>query len=197
MRARPLATIITLSSQGLTANHVPLHLSRQPAPFGTLRGHVARENPIWQDFVADVEVLAIFHGPEAYITPSWYPSKKQTGKVVPTWNYAVVHAYGKLQIVDDAAWLRDQLEALTNQNEAAFAQPWRLGDAPPAYIAKLTEAIVGLEITITRLVGKWKVGQNQSVGDRAGVVQGLRSGEGMADFLAMATLMEEGGMGSR
>jgi transcriptional regulator len=117
--------------------------------------------------------------------------------VVPTWNYAVVHAYGKLQIVDDAAWLRDQLEALTNQNEAAFAQPWRLGDAPPAYIAKLTEAIVGLEITITRLVGKWKVGQNQSVGDRAGVVQGLRSSEGMADSLAMATLMEEGGMGPR
>lgn len=196
MRERPLATVVTLSSQGLNANHVPLHLSLEPAPFGMLRGHVARENPLWQDFVADAEVLAIFHGPEAYITPSWYPSKKRTGKVVPTWNYAVVHAYGRMKIVEDAVWLRAQLEALTAQNEAGFAQPWHLDDAPPDFIARLTKAIVGLEMTITRLVGKWKTGQNQSSEDRAGVVHGLGASAGMTDAAAMAALMAEADKGS-
>ena len=196
MRTRPLATLVTLSPQGLNANHVPLHLSQEPAPFGTLRGHVARENPIWQDFDADAEVLAVFHGPEAYITPSWYPSKKRTGKVVPTWNYAVVHAYGRMKVIEEAAWLRAQLEALTAQNEAAFAQPWHLDDAPPDYIARLTEAIVGLEIPITRLMGKWKTGQNQPKEDRAGVAQGLSASAGMTDAAAMAALMTEAGKGS-
>ena len=102
MRARPLATLVTLTSNGLNANHIPLHLVDTPAPFGTLRGHVARANPLWSDFAKDVEVLAIFHGPDSYITPSWYATKQETGKVVPTWNYAVVHAYGTLRIVDDA-----------------------------------------------------------------------------------------------
>ena len=196
MRARPLATLVTLSAEGLNANHVPLHLSQEPGPFGTLRGHVARENPIWQDFVADTEVLAIFHGPEAYITPSWYPSKKRTGKVVPTWNYAVVHAYGRMKVVEDAVWLRAQLEALTAQNEAAFAQPWHLDDAPVDFIAKLTEAIVGLEITITRLVGKWKAGQNQPREDRAGAAHGLGASAGMTDAAAMAALMTGADKGS-
>ena len=196
MRARPLATLVTLSAEGLNANHVPLHLSQEPGPFGTLRGHVARENPIWQDFVADAEVLAIFHGPEAYITPSWYPSKKRTGKVVPTWNYAVVHAYGRMKVVEDAVWLRDQLEALTAQNESAFAQPWHLDDAPVDFIAKLAKAIVGLEITITRLVGKWKAGQNQPREDRIGVVHGLVASAAMTDASAMAALMTEADKGS-
>ena len=196
MRARPLATLVTLSAEGLNANHVPLHLSQEPGPFGTLRGHVARENPIWQDFDADAEVLAIFHGPEAYITPSWYPSKKRTGKVVPTWNYAVVHAYGRMKVVEDAVWLRAQLEALTAQNEAAFAQPWHLDDAPVDFIAKLTEAIVGLEITITRLVGKWKAGQNQPREDRAGAAHGLGASAGMTDAAAMAALMTGADKGS-
>jgi len=110
IRERPLATLVTMSSQGLNANHIPLYLSEGPAPFGTLQGHVARSNPMWSDLQADVEVLAIFHGPDAYITPSWYATKKETGKVVPTWNYAVVHAYGTLQVIDDASWIRAQLQ---------------------------------------------------------------------------------------
>ena len=120
VRARPLATLVTLSASGLNANHIPLLLSTEPAPFGVLRGHVARSNPMWSDLAKDVEVLAIFHGPDAYITPSWYASKQETGKVVPTWNYAVVHAYGRLHVIDDASWLRSHLEALTAHNESVF-----------------------------------------------------------------------------
>ncbi len=189
MRARPLATLVTLSSCGLEANHIPLHLADGPAPFGTLRGHVARENPLWRDFAKDVEVLAIFHGPDSYITPSWYATKQETGKVVPTWNYAVVHAYGTLRIIDDATWVHAQLEALTNHNEAGFAQPWSVADAPHEYIEKLLGAIVGFEIVITKLTGKWKVSQNQPAQNQAGVIKGLnksrlRNADEMAALVA-------------
>ena len=188
MRARPLATVVTLTSNGLNANHIPLHLTDTPAPFGTLRGHVARANPLWSDFAKDVEVLAIFHGPDSYITPSWYATKQETGKVVPTWNYAVVHAYGKLRIIDDAAWVRAQLEALTAHNEVGFAHPWSVSDAPHEYTDKLIEAIVGFEIVITRLSGKWKVSQNQPAQNQAGVIAGL-SNSGLHDAEAMAALV--------
>ena len=134
IRAHPLSTLVTLASSGLNANHIPLHLSHEPSPFGTLRGHVARANPIWNDIADDVEALAIFHGPDVYVTPSWYPTKAETGRVVPTWNYVVAHAYGTLRVADDPAWVRAHLEALTAQNERAFAQPWRLEDAPPDFI---------------------------------------------------------------
>ncbi len=177
IRARPLATLVTLSSGGLNANHIPLHLSQDPAPFGTLRGHVARANPLWRDFARDVEVLAIFHGPDAYITPSWYPTKAETGKAVPTWNYAVAHAYGALRVVEDAAWLRAHLETLTVHNEASFPEPWRVADAPRDYTDKLIAAVVGIEIVITRLSGKWKVSQNQPPQNQAGVVAGLNERE--------------------
>ena len=130
MRARPLATLVTMSAAGINANHVPLHLSPDSGRFGCLRRHVARANPVWQDLVAEVEALAIFHGPQGYISPSWYPSKKQHGQVVPTWNYAVVHAYGTLRVIEDPAWLRSQLEALTARHEAASAEPWAVADAP-------------------------------------------------------------------
>ena len=123
IRTRSLSTLVTLSSSGLNANHIPLHLSPEPSPFGTLRGHVARANPIWNDLNKDLEALAIFHVPDAYVTPSWYPSKVETGKVVPTWNYAVAHAYGTLRVVDDPTWLRCHLEELTAHNEAAFSEP--------------------------------------------------------------------------
>jgi len=188
MRARPLATLVTLSSAGLDANHIPLHLADAPAPFGTLRGHVARANPLWRDFAKDVEVLAIFHGPDSYITPSWYATKKETGKVVPTWNYAVVHAYGTLRVIDDAAWLRAQLEALTAHNEAGFAQPWSVSDAPHEYTEKLIGAIVGFEIVITRLSGKWKVSQNQPAKNQAGVIAGLNNSD-QRDAAEMAALV--------
>jgi transcriptional regulator len=194
IRARPLSTLVTLStSGGIDANHIPLHLSDGPAPLGTLRGHVARANPLRSDLAQGAEVLAIFQGPNAYVTPSWYPTKAETGKVVPTWNYAVVHAHGTLRVVDDAAWLRAHLEALTAHNEAAFSEPWHFSDAPSEYTDKLLEAIVGIEITITRLSGKWKVSQNQPERNRAGVVRGLHARDS-DDAREMAALVERGGV---
>ena len=190
MRARPLATLVSLSATGLDANHIPLLLSTDSTPYGILRGHVARANPLQSNTIADVDVLAIFHGPETYITPTWYPTKAETGQAVPTWNYAVVHAYGALRVIDDVAWLRDHLEALTAQHEAAFAMPWHLSDAPRDYIDELMGAVVGIEIVITRLSGKWKASQNQPPQNRLGVVQGLRA-RGDAQSLASAELVAQ------
>ncbi|MGZ5031013.1 MAG: FMN-binding negative transcriptional regulator [Methylobacter sp.] len=189
IRAYPLATLVMLSSNGLNANHIPLHLSTDASPFGVLTGHVARANPIWRDFVSEVEVLAVFQGPDAYISPSWYATKHETGKVVPTWNYAAVHAYGTLRVIDDAAWVWAQLEALTARasHEAAFERPWALADAPTDFTDKLVGAVVGIEISITRLEGKWKVSQNQPPRNWAGVVQGLREN----GQTAMAELVEK------
>ena len=189
IQARPLCTLVTPTPGGLDANHVPLHLSEAPAPFGTLRGHVARANPMWREVVPGSEVLAIFQGPEAYVTPSWYPTKAETGKVVPTWNYAVAHAYGILRVVEDSTWVRTQIEALTAHNEAAFAAPWQVSDAPHEYIDKLLGAVVGIEIVITRLVGKWKTSQNQAESNREGVAHGLR-GLGGEEAIAMADLVD-------
>ncbi len=191
IRARPLATLVTLASNGINANHIPLHLSEQPSPFGTLRGHVARSNPIWCDLDSDIEVLAIFHGPDAYISPSWYATKQEAGKVVPTWNYTVVHAYGSLRIIDDASWIRTQLEALTTHNEAVFPEPWKVSDAPHDFTEKLIEAIVGIEVVITRLSGKWKVSQNQPAQNQVSVIQGLSASE-QRDAATMATLVNAG-----
>ena len=194
MRARPLATLVTLAAGGLDATHIPLHLSPQDGPLGTLRGHVARANPLWRECTSGVAALAIFHGPDAYITPGWYPTKAQTGKAVPTWNYVVAHAHGALRAIDDRVWLRAHLAALTAQHEAASTQPWRIEDAPPDYIEKMIGAVVGIEITITRLTGKWKTSQNQVPENQAGVVHGLRERAG-ADDLAMAALVEEAARG--
>ncbi len=189
IRTHPLATLVTLSSGGLNANHIPLILSESPAPFGMLHGHVARANPLWSDFYADIESLAVFHGPDAYISPSWYATKKETGMVVPTWNYTVVHAYGRLRIIDDAAWLCSLLEALTTQNEASFPKPWAVSDAPHEYIDKLIGSIVGIEMVINRLLGKWKVSQNQSPRNQASLVENLKTSD-RPDAPSMATLVE-------
>lgn len=191
IRKRPLGTLVTLGSNGINANHIPLHLSLTPEPFGVLRGHVARSNPIWSDLDSDSEVLAIFHGPDAYISPSWYATKQEAGKVVPTWNYTVVHAYGSLRIIDDAAWVRTQLEALTNHNEAVFSEPWAVSDAPVDFTEKLIAAVVGIEMTITRLSGKWKVSQNQPPQNQNSVIQGLNA-SGQAEAIAMAGLVKIG-----
>lgn len=189
IRAQPLATLITLSSNGLNANHIPFHLSEGPSVFGTLRGHVARSNSVWSNCVTDVEALAVFQGPNAYITPSWYPTKSENGKAVPTWNYVVAHAYGTLRVIDDASWLRAHLEALTAHNESTFSEQWRVSDAPHDFIEKMIAAVVGIEIEITRLIGKWKVSQNQPSQNRSGVVQGLRSITS-TDASEMAVLVE-------
>jgi transcriptional regulator len=170
----PLATLVTLSVDGLNANHIPLNLVVDDgSQFGTLRGHVARSNPMWVDFDQQTEILAVFQAANAYISPSWYATKHQTGKVVPTWNYATVHAYGTMRIIDDAAWIRNQLEALTAAHEAALPEPWAVSDAPHDFTEKLIEQIIGIEITVTRMSGKWKVSQNQPAENQSGVINGL------------------------
>lgn len=190
IRAHPLSTLVTLAGGGLEANHIPLQLVPDAMPHGVLRGHVARANGMWKSLRPDTESLAIFQGSQTYISPSWYPTKQETGKVVPTWNYAVVHVYGTLRAIDDPDWLRAQLEALTAHNEAAFPRPWSVGDAPDDYVRTLIGAIVGIELSITRVVGKWKVSQNQPRANREGVAAGLRqSAHGRDAAAVMADLV--------
>ena len=184
MRERPFATLVTQGKAGPGADHLPLHLT----PDGRLQGHVACANPLWRD-AAGSDVLAIFHGPQAYVTPSWYATKREHGRAVPTWNYVVVHARGRLRAVDDAAWLRRQLDDLVERHESGFDHPWQVDDAPADYIEKMLAAIVGIEIDIVELSGKWKVSQNQPATNRAGVVAGLRQ-QGGTDSLAMAALVD-------
>ncbi|MGJ9416598.1 FMN-binding negative transcriptional regulator [Massilia sp. CMS3.1] len=162
------------SEDGLVANHVPFLLERSRGPHGTLVGHVARANPVWRALDTATASLVMFQGPQSYITPSWYPGKAEHGKVVPTWDYAVVHAHGVARAIEDPAWLMDMLERLTNANEAAQPAPWRVKDAPADYIDKLLRAIVGIEIPIARLEGKLKASQDEAVRDRLGTVEGLR-----------------------
>jgi transcriptional regulator len=187
MRDYPLATLITLSADGLNANHIPLHwLEESDTIYGSLRGHIARSNPLWTDFDQQAEVLAVFQAENAYISPSWYASKPQTGKVVPTWNYAAVHAYGTLRVIDDPAWIRRQLQAMTDEFEAGFSEPWLVADAPADFTERLITQIVGIEISVTRLQGKWKVSQNQPPDNQNSVIEALRaSGQpAMADLVA-------------
>ena len=175
IRERPFATLVTQGSDGLHANHIPLLLQTEPSPYGRLQGHVPRANPLTSTLVPGVDALAIFHGPEGYISPSWYPVKQETGKVVPTWNYRVAHAYGRLEVIDDAVWVRSQVEALTDLNEARFEKPWQVADAPRDYTDRMIGALLGLEIVITRLLGKTKANQNHPERNRAGLVAGLRA----------------------
>ncbi|MDD5277323.1 MAG: FMN-binding negative transcriptional regulator [Methylovulum sp.] len=186
MRDYPLATLVALSADGLTANHIPLHWADDGSDYGCLRGHVARANPMWRDTDPSREVLAIFQAENAYISPSWYATKQQTGKVVPTWNYAVVHAYGALRVIDDAAWIRKQLEQMTAHHEAAFPQPWAVSDAPHDFTDQLIGQIVGIELAVTRLRGKWKVSQNQPAENQDSVAQGLNK-SGKAQMAGLVT----------
>jgi len=176
LATHPLATLAWNSADGLTAEHLPLmwDCGAGDGEHGTLRGHVARANPVWRE-AAGAEVLAVFRGPQAYITPSWYASKAETAKVVPTWNYAVVHARGTLRATEDAAWLRALVGRLTDTHEASRAQRWQVEDAPADYIQQMLRAIVGIEIQITSLQSKWKLSQNRSAADREGVAAGLEA----------------------
>ena len=189
IRAHPLSTLVVQATDGLNANHIPFYLSESPAPYGTLQGHIARANPLFGEIAEGIEALAIFHGPQSYITPSWYATKKETGRVVPTWNYAVVHVFGVLRVIDNTSWLRAQLNALTDQNEASFAKPWAVSDAPADHIDKIMTAIVGIEMTITKMLGKWKVSQNQPAHNQRGVIVGLKE-SGLANSADMAALVE-------
>jgi len=185
---QPFASLITVGLSGLFASHIPMVLEQNGA-MGQLRGHISRANMQWRDYNPSVEALAIFSGPQHYITPNWYPEKQDTGKVVPTWNYVVVHAYGYLNIIEDSEWLRAHLASLTSIHEAESPVPWKIGDAPEDYIAALLKGIVGLEMTIERLEGKWKVSQNRSDEDRNGVAKGLAE-LNTAESLAMRALVE-------
>lgn len=177
IREHPLGTLVTLGPGGITANHVPFEIDPEPAPFGTLRAHVARANPVWREHPADADALVVFQGPSTYVSPAWYPSKRETGKVVPTYNYVVVHARGRLRAVDDTEWLRGLVGRLTDRHESARPDPWKVTDAPDAFIASQLRAIVGLEIVPADVVGKWKVSQNRTTADREGVVRGLEGSE--------------------
>jgi transcriptional regulator len=176
MRNAGLVTLVTLMSDGLIASHVPMLLDPDPAPYGTLLGHVARPNKQARGAVAGTDALAIFQGPDAYITPSWYETKRQTGKVVPTWNYVTIHAYGTVEFFNDTDRLLDIVTRLTDREEGRRAAPWAVTDAPPDFLEVMLKGIVGFAIPITRLEGKWKMSQNRPAEDRAGVVEGLTEG---------------------
>jgi transcriptional regulator len=188
---QPFGALITNGPNGLDANHLPFEFDAQLAPGGgdakltstgsdtaaetrgILRAHVARANPVWQEVAANPEALVIFQGPAAYISPTWYPSKHETHRQVPTYNYMVVHAHGRIVVRDDEAFVRGLVARLTRKMEAGEAVPWKMGDAPADYIAQMLGAIVGLEIEVTRLVGKWKLGQNKEAADRRGAADTL------------------------
>jgi transcriptional regulator len=190
IRTYPLGALVMPGPDGLDANHIPFEIDPEPGPFGTLRGHIARANPLWREHSANAAALVIFQGPDTYVSPSWYATKTDTGKVVPTWNYAVVHAHGAVRFIDDRTWLRGFVEKLTNRHESPRREPWSITDAPPDYIESHLGAIIGLEIPIARLVGKWKVSQNRPDADREGAAEGL-SREGGPAGDAMARLIRE------
>ena len=189
IRAHPLGLLISHGPTGLLANAIPFLIDETVGAHGLLRAHVARANPQWRDLEQGGEALVVFQGAQHYISPSWYETKRETHKVVPTWNYLIVQARGAAKVIHDAAWLRAQIEALTAAQEGRRAAPWNVSDAPDDFIAMQMRAIVGIEITITRLVGKWKVSQNRPLTDRAGVVAGLGA-ETDAAAPAMAELVQ-------
>ncbi len=189
MRAHPLATLVTGGELGLMASAIPCLIEADGSEFGVLRAHMARPNDQLEALRSGTEVLAIFQGPQAYVTPSWYAAKAKDGKVVPTWNYVTVHAWGAPRVVEDADWLRGQIGRLTEAQERGRPEPWAVEDAPERFIAGQMRGIVGIEIPIRRLEGKWKLSQNRSAADRKGVVEGFTA-EGDA---AMAWLVADAG----
>ncbi|MBW9112551.1 FMN-binding negative transcriptional regulator [Rhizobium cauense] len=183
IRAHPLGLLVTAGASGLMANSVPIHLDAAASEKGVLRLHLAKANPQWRDIEAGADVLAVFQGADAYITPSWYQTKQETGKVVPTWNYAIVQVRGKARVIDDAGWLLQQINAITTQQEGPRDRPWAVGDAPDEFIRAQLKGIIGVEIEIAAIEGKWKVSQNRPVADREGVAAGLGEEAGQADMI--------------
>ncbi|MGH7087789.1 MAG: FMN-binding negative transcriptional regulator [Stellaceae bacterium] len=192
MRDLAFATLVTSGPGGMVAGHFPMLIEAEPRPFGSLHGHMARANPQFSPRAQGApagEALAIFLGPNAYVTPSWYPTKHETGKVVPTWNYLAIHAYGRLGFIDDPAAILAHLQKLTARHEGERAAPWSASDAPADYIARMVVEVVGFRLAITRLEGKWKMSQNRPPADRDGVIAGL-AGEGGAAEQAVAEIMK-------
>lgn len=189
IRSHPLGLLVTAGAGGLMANPIPFLIYPDECEFGTLRAHVARGNPQWRELGAVKECLVVFQGPHSYVSPSWYATKQETGKVVPTWNYVTVHAWGRPRVIEDAMWLRRQLDDLTASQENRRVPPWAVGDAPEPFIASQMKGIVGVEIPVARIEGKWKVSQNRPEADRAGVIAGLTA----ESDDAMAALVKERG----
>jgi transcriptional regulator len=187
MRATGLATLVSMTAEGLIASHAPMMIDPDPAPYGTLIGHLAKANPHTRSADPGVQTLVIFQGPDGYITPSYYAAKKQHGKVVPTWNYAAIHAYGTLEVFDDPVRLLEIVTRLTNRFESPRAQPWAVSDAPGDFVQGMLNGIVGIRMPIVRLEGKVKMSQNRPAADQTGVVEGLRR-DGQED-LAGAVLL--------
>jgi transcriptional regulator len=192
IRRRPLGLLVSHGPLGLLANAIPFLIDPGASKFGTLRAHVARANAQWRDLQAAGEALVVFQGVDHYVSPSWYATKRETGKVVPTWNYVMVQARGVARVIEDEAWLRRQIAALTQSQESGRPAPWAVGDAPEDFVAAMVKQIVGVEIEIADIRGKWKASQNRNAADRAGVVAGLTA-DGDAEALAMAAIVREAG----
>ena len=173
IRENPLGMLVTHSARGLDANHIPFEFDYAPGALGTLQAHVARANPLWTEFPDGADVMVVFRGPHGYISPNWYPSKHETHRHVPTWNYEVVHAHGRMRIVDDEKFLRGIVGRLTRHHEASEPKPWKMGDSPRDYINQMLLAIVGIEVEVLRLEGKRKLGQNRDARDFEGAVRAL------------------------
>jgi transcriptional regulator len=191
IRETRLATLVTLGSEGLEASHVPILLDEGEGPFGVIRGHLARANPQWRRAATETLALAMFLGPDAYVSPNWYATKRETGKVVPTWNYLAIHAYGRVEFFEDAERLRAIVTSLTQPHEGRREKPWAVSDAPEDYIQAQLRGIIGFRLPIDRLEGKWKLSQNRPEVDRRGVIEGLE-GEGGALEQAIAQRMKDG-----
>ncbi len=186
--ATGLAMLITCGDEGPLVSHLPLFLNLDGSPNGKLIGHLARANPQLKKSRLDLQAVAVFQGPDAYISPRWYEAKREHGKVVPTWNYATVHARGRVTFIEDRAWLRSAVDRLTKKHEARFADPWATSDAPPDYIEAQLKGIVGVEFAIETLEGKMKLGQNRPVADQEHVIEGLSASERQGDVeIAEAT----------
>ena len=181
LQASPLALLTSAGAAGVQASHLPLLLAPDEGEFGTLYGHFARANPHWRDLQGGAEALAVFSGPDAYISPGWYPAKAEHGKVVPTWNYIVVHARGPVELIEEPERLLQIVSRLSDQHESGRERPWAVSDAPREYLDAMLRAIVGFALPIRRLEGKWKLGQNRSAADQAGVRDGLAASPSPGD----------------
>jgi transcriptional regulator len=179
-----MGTLIAVTSEGISANHIPMQLLSDAGGPATLRGHIARANPLWRLLQTGASVLAIFIGPDHYVSPGWYPSKREHGKVVPTWNYATVHVRGTIRFIEDPAWLRSLVESLTDQHERTRVDRWRITDAPADYLQGMLRAIVGFEIQVSGIEGKFKGSQNRPAADRAAVAEALRAAGLSVDAVA-------------
>ncbi|MBH2010712.1 MAG: FMN-binding negative transcriptional regulator [Xanthomonadaceae bacterium] len=193
IRQHPLATLVINDAEGLAADHIPLLLRAEAGPSGKLLGHVARSNPLWQKAGDGIACLLVFHGIDGYISPNGYASKQETGKVVPTWNYEVVHVHGKVRAIDDPAALIEVLQALTQAHEADQPAPWRIADAPPDYIERLLQAIVGIEVEIERIAGKAKLSQNQPASNQQSLVNALQGRDDRASQEMAQAIQDRGG----